>query len=234
MGLAERVLASAPRTPGAPAAASAPSGFPKPGPANAVQLPARARTPAVWPAWLAAAAGVALAIGGWTWAFTRAPTVMVRTEVPSAQPSRTPPPPPPPTVVSSASSVEDRTKLLAKAKDAKAVPWKATKDPAARTASGDVVWSASEQKGYMRFVGLERNDRSREQYQLWIFDKDRDAKYPVDGGVFDVASNGEVIVPIDARLHVNEATLFAVTVEKPGGVVVSKRKRIVVVAAPTG
>ena len=40
----------------------------------------------------------------------------------------------------------------------------------------------------------------------------------------------DVIVAINPKLHVNDATLFAVTVEKPGGVVVSKRERIVVTA----
>ena len=52
----------------------------------------------------------------------------------------------------------------------------------------------------------------------------------VDGGVFDVPSTGEVIVPITAKLRVGGATLFAVTVERPGGVVVSRREHIVVTA----
>ena len=82
----------------------------------------------------------------------------------------------------------------------------------------------------MRFVGLAANDPTVSQYQLWIFDKARDQAYPVDGGVFDVSGSGEVIVPIDPKIHVDDATLFAVTVERPGGVVVSKRERIVVTA----
>jgi len=94
------------------------------------------------------------------------------------------------------------------------------------------VWSASAQQGYLRFVGLAPNDRAVVPYQLWIFDKTRDDKYPVDGGVFDVAASGEVIVRIDPKLHVNDAALFAVTIERPGGVVVSKREHIVVTAAP--
>jgi hypothetical protein len=44
-----------------------------------------------------------------------------------------------------------------------------------------------------------------------------------------------VVVPIHATLPVNAPALFAVTLEKPGGVVVSKRDRIVVTAKlPTG
>ena len=84
----------------------------------------------------------------------------------------------------------------------------------------------------MRFVGLAAHDPTKTQYQLWIFDKDRDDKYPVDGGVFDAGPNGEVIIKISPKLHVDEPVLFAVTVEASGGVVVSKRERIVVTAAP--
>ena len=93
--------------------------------------------------------------------------------------------------------------------------------------------SPGTQKGFMRFVGLAVNDPKQLQYQLWIFDKHRDQAFPVDGGVFDITPSGEVIVPISAKLPVGEPTLFAVTVEKPGGVVVSKRERIVVTAAPS-
>jgi hypothetical protein len=113
------------------------------------------------------------------------------------------------------------------------IAWTASKDETARAAAGDVVWDQARQQGYMRFVGLRPNDPKQYQYQLWIFDKDRDAAFPVDGGVFDVSSTGEVIVPIAPKLHVGDATLFAVTVERPGGVVVSKRERIVVTAART-
>ena len=129
------------------------------------------------------------------------------------------------------SPADARSGLLASTTDAKPIAWSATADPNAKGASGDVVWSTAQQRGFMRFVGLAANDPNRFQYQLWIFDKDRDDKYPVDGGVFDVSSTGEVIVAISPKLHVTDATLFAVTIERPGGVVVSKRERIVVTAA---
>lgn len=94
-----------------------------------------------------------------------------------------------------------------------------------------MVWSDTEQRGYMRIRGLAANDVTRAQYQLWIFDPRRDERYPVDGGVFDIpAGSEEVIVPIVAKLDVRGPTLFAVTVEAPGGVVVSARERIVLVA----
>lgn len=94
-------------------------------------------------------------------------------------------------------------------------------------AGGDVAWSQELQQGVLHLVGLKPNDPAVEQYQLWIFDEAQ--AHPVDGGVFDVAA-GEVLVPIDAKLPVQKPTLFAITVEKPGGVVVSDRQRIVLVA----
>jgi anti-sigma-K factor RskA len=69
-----------------------------------------------------------------------------------------------------------------------------------------------------------------QQYQLWIFDKNQSDKTPVDGGVFDITSDQEIIIPIQAKLRVQEAYLFAVTIEKPGGVVVSSRERLPLLA----
>ena len=114
---------------------------------------------------------------------------------------------------------------------AERLPWTATADPAAAAASGDVVWDPAMQRGFMRFVGLSPNVPSQVQYQLWIFDSARDQRYPIDGGVFDIPSGlGEVIVPIRARLPVGHAVMFAITVEQPGGVVVSSRERVVLLA----
>lgn len=112
--------------------------------------------------------------------------------------------------------------------------WAGTADPAGERAQGEVIWSPSKQQGYMRFTGLPANDPTQQQYQLWIFDSQRNADFPVDGGVFDIAAaEGETIVPIDARLNVDDATLFAVTIEKPGGVVVSSRERLVLLGQVT-
>lgn len=126
-----------------------------------------------------------------------------------------------------------RLRLLADDPNAVTVAWKAGQDPAVAAAGsdlGDVVWSPGRQQGFMRIRGLAVNDPAVEQYQLWIFDAERNADYPVDGGVFDVGADGEVVVPIDPRLPVGKATLFAVTVEKPGGVVVSTRERLPLLA----
>jgi hypothetical protein len=194
-------------------------------PSNVVPLaaaPSRGRAFAI-AGWVAAAACLVLAVGAFV---LKKPTIV--TVAPPA--TSAPPPvdtaPPPPAKL--------REQLLAEVGTTR-VAWSSTKDPAAKGASGDVVWNAAEQRGYMLFRGLAKNDPSAWQYQLWIFDKARDDKYPVDGGVFDVdASTGDVVVPIRAKLPVAEAALFAVTVEKPGGVVVSKRERIVVTAKPSG
>lgn len=97
--------------------------------------------------------------------------------------------------------------------------------------AGDVVWSDARQRGYLRLRGLPVNDRTKRQYQLWIFDRERSDKKPVDGGVFDIASaTSEVLVPIDAKLRVFDAFAFAITVERPGGVAVSDRDHIVATA----
>ncbi|HEX7666179.1 MAG TPA: anti-sigma factor [Polyangiaceae bacterium] len=219
--LVKTIAANAPRAKGATVTELAPP----PGHAK----PARSRQSL---GWLAAAACLVLAASSWLYVLRRPAivrTVSVVGPAPSASETAAPPKEPTP--------AEARTALLAKA-DVQKVDWAATKDPTAAHAKGDVVWSASEQRGYMRFQGLAANDASKGQYQLWIFDKNRDAKYPVDGGVFDVPTtrdpNADVVVPITARLHVDEATLFAVTFEKPGGVVVSKRDRMVVTAAVSG
>ncbi|MCA9002198.1 MAG: anti-sigma factor, partial [Planctomycetes bacterium] len=123
--------------------------------------------------------------------------------------------------------------LIAQAPDLQRIDWSATEDPLAAQASGEVVWSDALQEGYMVFRGLEPNDPQSAQFQLWIFDPNRVDwdKTPVDGGVFDVTAAGEVIVPIHAKLPVRDVALFAVTLEAPGGVVVSKREHLLLTAA---
>ncbi len=93
--------------------------------------------------------------------------------------------------------------------------------------SGQVVWSDQQQTGFMVFKDLDANDPRQRQYQLWVFDTDEDQKYPVDGGVFNIANAGQrSVIPIDARIPVDKAVQFAITVERPGGVVVSERETI--------
>lgn len=81
----------------------------------------------------------------------------------------------------------------------------------------------------MSLSNLPVNDPQKKQYQLWIVDPERDEK-PVDGGVFDISSeDGTTIIPIRNPLVVRDPKAFVITLEQPGGVVVSKQE--VVVAA---
>ncbi|MCR9201536.1 MAG: anti-sigma factor [Planctomycetaceae bacterium] len=126
---------------------------------------------------------------------------------------------------------QQREQLLA-SDDAFTLQWLPSSDPAALVASGDVVWSNERQEGYLTFRKLAANDPTMQQYQLWIIDGQRDPAQPVDGGVFDVeATDDEVIVRIDAKLQVFDPQAFAVTIEKPGGVVVSDRSRLPLLAS---
>jgi hypothetical protein len=96
---------------------------------------------------------------------------------------------------------------------------------------GEVVWDPVHQVGYLTLQGLEPNAESGRQYQLWIFDGERDDRYPVDGGVFDVPHTPSMItVPIRPALQVRQAVAFAVTLEPAGGVVVSDRQRLMALA----
>jgi hypothetical protein len=173
--------------------------------------------------WFAAAACLVLALFGW-----------LRT-TPSGEPvvQTVPEVPVPPVVapVLPPTPAEERAVLMAKA-DSLKITLSATKDPAASGVSGDVVWDPETQKGYFHFVGLASNDPKVHQYQIWIFDAGRDKRYPVDGGVFDVpADTNEIIIPIRAALAVRKPAAFAVTVEKPGGVVVSAKDHVVALGA---
>jgi len=167
-----------------------------------------------WLGWaVAAAAGVVLAVNLWvTWLNPRVERIYVQQQV-------TPTPTP--------SALQQREQLLAAA-DVVKTTLTNPKNPS--EVLGDVAWSDSAQKGFVRLRGVPVNDKAREQYQLWIFASNQDPKTPVDGGVFDVGAGGEVIIPIDAKIKVQKPTLFAVTAEKPGGVVVSKQEKIMAIA----
>jgi anti-sigma-K factor RskA len=174
--------------------------------------------------WLAAAACLLLAIFAWQ----RSP--------PAVTPVVVVAPPPTPVVAPEKplpTPAEERAALLAKS-DSLKISLGATKDPAAAGMTGDVVWDPATQRGFLHFAGLAANDPAVHQYQIWIFDSGRDKRFPVDGGVFDVPANAaEVVIPIRAALMVRKPAAFAVTVEKPGGVVVSGREHVVALGATT-
>jgi hypothetical protein len=183
--------------------------------------------------WLAAAACLVLAVLGWVRSPPSAPTIADNGNVaPSAVPVEPQVQPlVPPESVAPPTPAEERTAMLAQADSIK-VTLGATKDPAAAGVTGDVVWDPASQKGFVHFVGLATNDPQVRQYQIWVFDGTRDKRYPVDGGVFDVpADQPEVVIPIHAALSIRQAKAFAITVEKPGGVVVSSLGHVVALGA---
>lgn len=125
-------------------------------------------------------------------------------------------------------------RLVSQASDLTRADWKAMGELEKTPVTGEVVWSSDRQEGYMVFSGLPANSPTRDQYQLWIFDPTQSDKTPIDGGVFDIppTADGRVIIPIDPKLRPTGPTLFAITIEKPGGVVVSDRSRLVLIAQP--
>jgi hypothetical protein len=173
--------------------------------------------------WFAAAACLVLAVIGWMRSppTPLPPVAQVIPEAPIVPPAPIEPPTP----------AEERTALLA-APTALKITLGATKDPAAAGVTGDVVWDPVTQKGFLHFAGLQSNDPSAMQYQIWIFDGERDKRYPIDGGVFDVPANAtDIVIPIRAAVLVHKPAAFAVTAEKPGGVVVSDRAHVIVLGA---
>jgi hypothetical protein len=99
-----------------------------------------------------------------------------------------------------------------------------------RDVTGEVVWSDEKQAGYLRIRGLAVRTAPEYCYQLWIFDKVQDKATPIDGGIFDVNSEGEIIIPITTKIPAQGPTMFALTIERHGGVVVSKRDKIAAIA----
>jgi hypothetical protein len=172
--------------------------------AVAARTQSRAAFPLSMAGWWAAAACLCIAVFTWVYAPTSPESARLSPE-------------------------DQRAALLASGM--RRIPVGATQDPYGTGVSGDIVWDPATQRGFLRIAGLAHNDPGVNQYQIWIFDAERDPRYPVDGGVFDIPANAhEVLVPIRAGIPVRSAKAFAVTVEKPGGVVVSARDRVVALA----
>ncbi|MEM6978551.1 MAG: anti-sigma factor [Planctomycetota bacterium] len=129
----------------------------------------------------------------------------------------------------SLSLAEERTRWVQRFPSAVKADWTDGTTPMSVPVSGDVVWDGSSQSGFMRFVGLPVNDPAESQYQLWIVDPQRDDE-PIDGGVFNSSSTDEIVIRINAKLNVIEPQAFAITIEKPGGVVVSTQERLPLLA----
>ncbi|MFL6617053.1 MAG: anti-sigma factor [Povalibacter sp.] len=162
--------------------------------------------------WWAAAACLVLAIAGW-W-----PRLVGEGD--TTQPV-------------AANPEHEREQLLASGRALEAA-WSPTSEAPIQ---GDVVFDPVTQRGFLRFRGIPANDPRLAQYQLWIADAGRPQPEPVDGGVFNVTTmeNGDVIIPFQAKLPVGKPAAFVVTLEQPGGVVVSKQEKVMALAkVPAG
>lgn len=182
---------------------------------NVVETTAKS-SPWQWLGWaFAAVACIALAVTLLTTRANQPPEIVKTPEVvPTPQPEL---------------SVEQkREQLLATATDRVIIPLTNPKNE--KEVVGEVVWSNVEQKGYARFSNLPINDAAKETYQVWIVDETRDQKTPLSAGVFNVGKTGELVVPVNVQLEVRKPKMIAVTVEKPGGVVVSKLEKVVALA----
>ena len=170
-----------------------------------------------WLGWaVAGAASIALAVSlYWT---RMSPTEIVENPTPA------------PTQEEKLSPAQQRQRLLDSPAQVIVVKWGKGFVKEIGDVTGDVVWSDAEQAGYVRLNGLPVNDPNKETYQLWIFDESQDAKTPIDGGTFNIDTGGEVIIPIDAHLKAKNPKMFAITIEKPGGVVVSKQEKVAAIA----
>lgn len=192
-------------------------------------IPQPRRVSTAWLGWLAAAACLAFAAIGWLPAFRARQTPQL----------------------SSAVSLASLRAEVDAAKDATRSPWADWDKPEIAGVKGEIVWSQSKQKGYMVFRGLPKNDPAREQYQLWIVD-DRGIEHRVSGGIFNAPAataptadgsgwrgqvrcefvGDDLYVEVEPRINVRQPTLFAITIEEPGGTWLSNMKRRVCVAQP--
>ena len=188
--------------------------------------PTAASTPAAtgfgasaWLGWTVAAAAIALAV------------VFVRTDDIT---SATPPMP---------STANELANWVATRPAAVRWDWAQGLGDCDEEATGWVTFDPDAQEGYMLIKGLTPNDPRVQQYQLWIWDQERepdpsnpaplaDNVHPVDGGVFDVNTEGEAVIPIQASLVVNKPYLFAITIERPGGVAKSDKSAVPLIAGP--
>lgn len=73
-----------------------------------------------------------------------------------------------------------------------------------------VYWNAENKEAYIHVLNLPTPEQGK-QYQLWALAGGK----PVDAGVFNVSSDGEIIM--QRVKNINDAQAFAVTLEKVGG-----------------
>ncbi len=99
---------------------------------------------------------------------------------------------------------------------------------------GEVFWNKCDRNGVLRVTGLPPS-KPDQVYQLWVYDRSRDTRYPVEGGRLRVEEGQtKVVIPIDPHMPVDDATLFAVTIEPERGTVVSQGEMLIGIGVPQG
>ncbi|TVQ62697.1 MAG: hypothetical protein EA378_05050 [Phycisphaerales bacterium] len=174
--------------------------------------------------WMAAAAGFALAAVAWLTQPKVVPVTPPMVEAPAE-----------PTPAEGAMHLADR---LSTEPGTLRVAFQAAGLIEGRDNVGEVLWNPDEQRGLLRIRNIDPNDPAQHQFQLWIFDAERE-QYAVDGGVFDIGpatprdQDGNLLVPFEPRLAIRNAAAFAVTQEQPGGVVVTDQSGLILLG-PVG
>ena len=85
------------------------------------------------------------------------------------------------------------------------------------------VWDNEKQDGVLVVQNLTPLPADKD-YQLWVVDPQQ--KLPVDAGVFSVDAKGTVRLHFKPKSNVTAATVFAVSLEKKGGVPVAEGKMV--------
>lgn len=185
-----------------------------------VAEPEEERAPRNWFGWLgwavATAAVVALAVNLWV---TPSESIPQQVNIPTPAETRR-----------ALTPADQRDEFIRSAPDMITASWAGGNVKDAKQVTGDVVWSDAKQAGYVRFRGLPVRTAPDHCYQLWIYDKVQDKATPIDGGIFDVNTEGEVIIPINTKVKAEGPYRFALTIERHGGVVVSKGEQIAALA----
>jgi hypothetical protein len=167
-------------------------------------------------AWLTAAACLLVAVYSWTTHKPDAPNSATSDDPgPIAKRDSVAEPAPPPVEPTLA---QQRDELLASSEGVLQIRLPEAADPNDPHISGDIVWSPSQQRGFLRIKGLPSNDPAKSQYQLWLVETTPMRIETVNGGVFDVDQpSQQLIVPIRAEHFVQQPNMLVVSIEPPGG-----------------
>ncbi len=167
-------------------------------------------------AWLTAAACLLVAVYSWT---TRKPDAPNPTPSGDQGPIAKRNPDEGPAVLKGVPTLaQQREELIASSEGVLHIRFGESVDPGEPLVSVDIVWSQTQQRGFLRLRGLPPNDPAKSQYQLWLVESTPMRTETVNGGVFDVEQPArELIVPIRTEHFVQQPNMLVVSIEPPGG-----------------